>query len=172
MKTKLNLGCGARHFDTHLNVDLVPDVKPDLVMDLNRFPYPLPDGHFEETLVYDVVEHVADLVGFMREIHRISRPGGRLVVTTPHFSCANSYTDPTHTRHMGWFSFDYFLVDGTTHNYGLRGFRVRHRSLIFRPTLVNKLVWRLANRHPNAYEQRWAWLFPAWFLSFELEAVK
>lgn len=94
------------------------------------------------------------------------------MVTTPRFSCANSYTDPTHARHLGWFSFDYFLVDGTTHHYGVRGFRMRRRRLFFRPTLVNKLAWRLANRFPEAYVQRWAWLFPAWFLSFELETAK
>jgi hypothetical protein len=43
---------------------------------------------------------------------------------------------------------------------------------VFYPTLANKLVHRLANRRPQAYERRWAWMFPAWFLSIELEAVK
>jgi len=37
---------------------------------------------------------------------------------------------------------------------------------------VNKLVRRLANRYPAAYERRWTWIFPAWFLYFELEVVK
>lgn len=35
-----------------------------------------------------------------------------------------------------------------------------------------KLIWRIANRYPQAYERRWAWLFPAWFLSFELEVIQ
>jgi hypothetical protein len=37
---------------------------------------------------------------------------------------------------------------------------------------VNKLVWRLARRAPAAYERRYAWMFPAWFLSFELVVIK
>ena len=51
-------------------------------------------------------------------------------------------------------------------------FRRRVGQIIIRPTLLNKVVWRLANRYPSAYEQRFAWLFPAWFLYFELEVVK
>ena len=33
------------------------------------------------------------------------------------------------------------------------------------------LLW-LANRWVDAWEQRWAWVFPAWFLFFKLEVVK
>jgi len=43
---------------------------------------------------------------------------------------------------------------------------------VFQPTLTNKVVHRLANRYPKEYEERWAWMFPAWFLYFELEALK
>ena len=35
-----------------------------------------------------------------------------------------------------------------------------------------KLIWRIANRYPQAFERRWAWLFPAWLLSVELEVIK
>lgn len=42
----------------------------------------------------------------------------------------------------------------------------------FQPTLLNKIVRRLANHFPGSYERRWAWLFPAWYLYFELEVVK
>ena len=38
--------------------------------------------------------------------------------------------------------------------------------------LVNKLVARAANRFPRAYEQRWTWIFPAWFLAINLTVVK
>jgi hypothetical protein len=45
-------------------------------------------------------------------------------------------------------------------------------NIIFASTLLNRLVWRIANRWPAGYERRWAWMFPAWFLYFELEVVK
>ena len=44
--------------------------------------------------------------------------------------------------------------------------------VMFHPTLDNKVVWRLANRYPGAYERHRAWMFPAWFVSVELKAVK
>ncbi len=47
-----------------------------------------------------------------------------------------------------------------------------HTQLPFFPSLVNEVVWRLAKRLPEAYESRWARMFPAWLLSFELEVVK
>ncbi|MBV9127843.1 MAG: hypothetical protein JO117_07130, partial [Verrucomicrobia bacterium] len=69
-------------------------------------------------------------------------------------------------------SFNYFTGDNEFAFYSTRRFRRRSTRLIFHPTLVNKLVWRLANRFPAEYERRWAWMFPAWFLGFELEVVK
>jgi hypothetical protein len=45
-------------------------------------------------------------------------------------------------------------------------------EIIFQPRLLNKIVWRLANRFPRAYEERWAWIFPAWFVHAQLEVVK
>ena len=46
------------------------------------------------------------------------------------------------------------------------------RRVVFRKTLLNKLVHRVANRYVAAWEERWAWVFPAWFLFFQLRVVK
>ena len=119
-----------------------------------------------------MIEHCADLVATMNEIHRIAANGAVLHITTPHFSSANSFIDPTHKHHLSYFSFDYFTGDDEFGFYTNRRFRKRRAQIVFYPTLANKLLWRLANRYPRAYEQRWAWLFPAWFLSVDLEVVK
>jgi SAM-dependent methyltransferase len=172
LPARLNLGCGQKKLPGHLNVDRVASIQPDLVHDLDVHPYPLPDGAFEEICAYDVVEHVADVTVFMNEIWRVAQPGAVVKLTTPHFSCSNSYTDPTHRRHLGWSSFDYFTQGHQWNYYGSDGFEIRHRSLVFAPSLMNKLVGRLANRFPDRYEARWAWCFPAWFLYFELTVHK
>jgi SAM-dependent methyltransferase len=171
-RTKLNLGCGRRQFPDHVNVDLIADVVPDVVHDLNRTPFPFADSAFGEVCAYDVVEHVADLPAFMREVWRVARGGAVFRVTTPHYSCNNSYTDPTHVRHLGYYSLDYFTPEGKWNFYGGAGFEIRQRAIIFAPSLVNRLVGRWANRNPSAYESRWAWIFPAWFLNFELVVRK
>ncbi len=45
---------------------------------------PFPDGSFDRVAVVDMLEHVVDEHAFARELARITRPGGRLVVNTPH----------------------------------------------------------------------------------------
>lgn len=169
---ELNLGCGHRRRDGCLNVDRVARVEPDLVWDLDQFPYPLPDSHFSRIYASDVVEHLASVPGFMSEVHRLLAPDGLLEITTPHFSCANSFTDPTHRHHLGYFSFDYFTVGGELDYYSDARFEIVDRQIVFRHGHLNRLVSKLANRHPGIYEQRFAWMFPAWFLIFRLAALK
>lgn len=171
-RTKLNLGCGKKHFPDHVNLDLVPAVNPDVVHDLDCYPYPFPDSRFDEIVVYDVIEHIGDVPSFMREIWRLAKPGAKVQITTPHFSASNSYTDPTHRRHLGYFSLDYFTAGHALNFYGSDGFKVDHRVMYFYPTIGNKVVHRLANRWPRIYEQRWTWIFPAWYLSFSLTVAK
>jgi len=151
---------------------MVADTAPDVVHDLDDFPWPLPTGHFREVWAYDVLEHLDDIVAVMEEIHRVCAPGAIVKVTVPHFSCANAFTDITHRHYFGRFSFDYFTGENALGFYTRARFCKRAARLVFRPTLLNKLILRLANRWPAAYERRWAWMFPAWFLYFELEVVK
>lgn len=168
----LNLGCGKNRRADCWNVDLVAALEPDLVWDLDHTPYPLPANHFERIYAHDVVEHLGDLKAFMEEVHRLLTPGGVVEITTPHFSSANSFTDPTHRHHLGCSSFDYF-TDGSAWNfYSPARFKVAERILVFQHSLTNRFVARWANRHPQRYEQRWCWLFPAWFLIFKLAAQK
>jgi hypothetical protein len=168
----LNLGCGRKLMAGALNVDRSLEVGADLVHDLNCVPWPLPSGEFREVHAYDVIEHLDDVIGTMEEIHRVCRPGAIVHIAVPHFSCANAFTDITHRHCFGSFSFDYFDPTHELGFYSRARFRRRARQIVFHPTLLNKIVHRLANRYPDRYERRWVWMFPAWFLSIELEALK
>ena len=53
-----------------------------------------------------------------------------------------------------------------------RRFKGRASQIVFASTLLNKIVHRFTNRYQEEYERRWAWIFPAWLLYFELEVVK
>ena len=44
---------------------------------------PFPDGFLHATVSLEVIEHVQDPFAFLRELVRVTRPGGRVVVTTP-----------------------------------------------------------------------------------------
>jgi SAM-dependent methyltransferase len=168
----LNLGCGTAKRAGAINLDVTAATSPDVVHDLNRLPWPFPDGSFREVHAYDVVEHLEDLVKTFEELHRVCRPGGTVLLTVPHFSSHQAYADPTHRHFFALETFDYFTAGNPHEFYSRARFRILERQLVFRPTLANKLVWRLARRWPEAYERRWAWAFPAWFISVKLEAVK
>jgi SAM-dependent methyltransferase len=172
LRSILQLGSGRKYHPEAVNVDLVAETRPDLVHDLNRLPWPLPADRFQEVWAYDVLEHLDDLIQVMEEIHRVCRHGALVKVTVPHFSCANAFTDITHRHYFGRFSFDYFTGENDLGFYTRVRFRRRAAEIVFRPTLLNKLVRRLANWAPARYEQSWPWIFPAWFLYFELEVIK
>lgn len=53
------------------------------VVDLNRDPLPFPDAHFDGLTLLAVLEHVFDPYFMLREVHRVLRPGGELVIDVP-----------------------------------------------------------------------------------------
>ena len=93
---KLNLGSGQYKKKGFINLDFVGDTNPDVVWDLDKFPYPFPDSKFEIVTAYHLIEHVKDPFKTMVEIHRIMKDGGKLIIRTPHFS--RGFTHPDHKR--------------------------------------------------------------------------
>lgn len=51
--------------------------------DLNRDSFSHPDEWFDAVACLDVIEHVLDPRRLLREIHRVLRPAGALILTTP-----------------------------------------------------------------------------------------
>ena len=168
----LNIGSGPRRIEGAVNLDITPDTGPDVVHDLDEYPWPFGDDEFDTVVASDVIEHLDDIAAAMGELHRICARGAIVHINVPHFSSDGAYTDPTHRHYFGAFTFDYFSESHPLRFYSRARFKNRSTQIIFRPTLFNKVVWRAANRFPRAYEQRWAWIFPAWFLAIQLEVVK
>lgn len=169
----LSVGCGRQKPKPGVvRLDISADVDPDIVWDLGNFPYPCNNASFDAIECFDVIEHLHEIPPTMEEFHRILKPGGTLKITTPHFSCANSYIDPTHRWHLSYFTFDYFCDGHELSYYSKARFAIRNRLLMFQGGRFNRsLISRLANRFPKSYEDRWTWIFPAWYLYFELTSI-
>lgn len=169
----LDLGSGKnRSIPGAVKLDIVPDTHPDIVHDLDNVPWPFENDMFGAIYCIDVIEHLKDIVKTMEEIHRIAREGARVHLATPHYSCANSFTDPTHRHHLGFFSFDYFTGQNQWDFYTKVRFRKVTSRIHFYGRYKNLHVSWFANRWPRCYEEHWAWIFPAWYMSFELEVQK
>lgn len=99
---KLNLGCGRWKLPGYLNVDVQPEVQPDQVVDLERIPWPFPDGAAEEVVLTHVLEHLGEqkstYLAILKELYRICAPGALVRITVPHPRHDTFLVDPTHVR--------------------------------------------------------------------------
>ena len=83
----LDVGCGEKpylpYFDgasEYVGVDVDESAHADLVGAVERLP--LADASFDLVLCIQVLEHVDDPARAVRELHRVVRPGGRVLVAT------------------------------------------------------------------------------------------
>ncbi len=99
---KLNLGCGFDKRDGWLNVDNFPECEPDQRLDIEQTPWDLPSNAFEHVLLKHVLEHVGAefsvFAAVLREIYRVTAPGGRVEIHVPHVRHDTFWSDPTHVR--------------------------------------------------------------------------
>jgi SAM-dependent methyltransferase len=107
----LDVGCGWNKTPGAIGIDANPRTHADVIHDLGSIPYPFPDNDFDDIVCRHVAEHVPDVMSFIAELHRITRPGGRITITTPHCTNPDWATDPTHRNHFNSYSFNCFVED-------------------------------------------------------------
>ena len=101
-KLRLNLGCGDKLLPGWLNVDSVPDCNPDMVCNLEQFPWPWADNSVEEILLSHVLEHLGEerdvYLGIIKELYRVCCHGAKIQIMVPHPRHDHYLWDPTHVR--------------------------------------------------------------------------
>jgi len=178
---KLNLGCGKDIREGYINLDKVKLNGVDVVHDLNKFPYPFKPNYFDEVYCDNLLEHLDNLEEVMREIYRILKVGGRLIVIVPYFSQVGAFSDPTHKRFFTYYTMDYFcgLRERSDFYYDF-GFKIVKKEIKFlfeykrgvRRLLlwiVYLLPWLVYKISPGAYVWFFSYIFPASEIYFELE---
>ena len=105
----LDVGCGANKMEGAIGLDNNPRTNADVIHDLGELPYPFPDNEFDLVVSSHVVEHVPDVMGFVGEMHRITRHGGTIKMLTPHYTNPDWANDPTHRNHINSYTFNTFL---------------------------------------------------------------
>jgi SAM-dependent methyltransferase len=90
---KLNLGAGQFKKEGYVNVDINPELHPDIVHNLDVFPYPFKEKTFERIEGDHVLEHLKEPFKTMGELQRIAKPGAVIVIRVPHFSRGFTHTD-------------------------------------------------------------------------------
>ncbi len=182
---RLNVGCGLDLRPGWVNVDLI-DHGGNQIVDLNRYPWPFPDGHFDFILCSHILEHLQNFNAVVTELHRIAKPGGLIDVRVPFFLSTKYYSEPDHRIPFGIRSFDNYeditgkrlrfyerWKLGHRTNYGSRArFKVRVQRFHFSNFRALSWLDHLINLEPVLYERFLAtWLTPE-EVFFLLEVVK
>ena len=109
---KLDIGCGEAKQPGFVGLDYrkVPGV--DVVHDVEKFPWPLPNDCASLAMASHLVEHINPaggvFINFMDEVWRILKPGGTFLISTPYAGSFGYWQDPTHCNPCNEATWAYF----------------------------------------------------------------
>jgi predicted SAM-dependent methyltransferase len=182
----LELGCGPNKPAGRLGIDRLALPGVDIVANLDEgLPF-LEDNSVDEIHANSVLEHVDRLDVLMRDLWRVLKPGGRIHVYVPHFSNPYYYSDYTHRRFFGLYSFEYFSHRQVRFRrkvpsfYQAYAFETEAIALEFaspnRPIhRIKRLVQKVVNAAPRLqeiYEENLCYLIPCYGIQVVLRPVK
>jgi len=186
----LDLGSGAFKCPGAISVDWNKEVNPDIVHDLNVFPYPFDDNEFDLVYASHILEHLDDPVKVLEEIWRILKPSGKLILKVPHFSCRTAYGNPEHKHYFSSLLFDYFEREKEFTSKTKARFKILKIKLIWSPPypkcfrssqkkfmpiikFLNSIITPLANLNIDIAERFWCYLVGGFAeIEFYVEAIK
>lgn len=169
---RLNLGSGEFPKKGYINVDINIRARPDVITDLNRYPWPFKDDKFDVVEADHLLEHLDSPFAAMKEIHRISRDGARVIIRVPHFS--RGFTHPDHKRGFD-VTFPYYFRSDFKGGFqmvefGLSKIRLRwfaqpylKKTVLSKPVfwvayIIGKIIDFLANLSPYVCSRTWCFL--------------
>jgi predicted SAM-dependent methyltransferase len=170
----LDIGCGRNKRPGAIGIDRVDLPNVDIVTNIEEGLKFLPDGFADEIYAMSCFEHVENFENLMCEIVRVLKKGGKVIAEVPHFSNPYYYSDPTHRRFFGLYSF-YYFVDSkhqlrrkVPDYYFPVKIRILSQKIVFdSPFFLGKIVKRLWQIIFNLgsivqefYEENLCYIFP------------
>lgn len=105
----IDIGCGKKKKPGRIGIDQVDLPGVDIVADIESgLPF-FSDNSVDEIHCRSVLEHIGNFEYLLKEMMRVLKPDGKLHVFVPHFSNPYYYSDPTHVRAFGLYTFYYFV---------------------------------------------------------------
>ena len=185
----IELGCGeVKRNPDSIGIDIAKLPGVDIIQNLESGLDFIPDNSVDEISSSHVLEHIIRFEELMRDIHRILKPDGIHKVTVPHFSNPHYYSDYTHKRFFGLYTFEYFSkisdqkLNRKVHDFYVDfHFRVTHRRFNFKKNLSPRNIFNIlvadplfntSNYMQEFYEDKFAFIIPCKEIYFEMQPVK
>ena len=176
----IDIGCGEKKKTGRIGIDQVNLPNIDIVTDIESgLPF-LPDSSVDEIHCRSVLEHIKNFEHLLKEMMRVLKKQGRIYIFVPHFSNPYYYSDPTHVRPFGLYTF-YYYVD-TEHQlkrkvpnfYSDLRIRIVSKKFIFRSKFgLSGFLKKAAGRVINScdflqeyYEENLAYTMPSHGIEF------
>ncbi|CAM8379298.1 methyltransferase domain-containing protein [Candidatus Methylopumilus planktonicus] len=170
----LNLGCGAKKIEGADNVDIEKRFSPDIIHDLNLFPYLFEDNKYDLVIMDNSLEHLKYFFSVISEVYRITKPLGTIKIIAPYFRSHWAFIDPTHKFFFTASTFIYFEKDSIVNTrYQYTDVFLKVKKIVFNESLDNKrlfknLAIKFANKFPFFNEANFSHLFPMEDIKFYL----
>lgn len=120
---KLHLGCGWKHIDGYVNVDLWITDATDVICDITDLPWP--DNFASIIQSYHAIEHISHRKNkeTLSEWLRVLKPGGKLILECPNFDIVvQEYLEGNEERLLNIFGRQ--RSHGDAHLYGYNSKRL------------------------------------------------
>lgn len=109
---RLDIGCGENKHPGFVGIDYRKLKGVDIVHNVEKFPWPLPDESVLVAIASHLVEHLNPIGGkfinFMDEVWRVMKPDGEFGIITPYAGSTGYFQDPTHCNPCNENTFRYF----------------------------------------------------------------
>ncbi len=185
-RVRVELGCGEKKKPGCIGVDIIDFDAVDIVADIESGLGFLPDNSVDEIHSRSNLEHIANFEGLMREILRVLKKDGKAHIFVPHFSNPHYYSDFTHLRFFGLYSFYYFVpaekqlkrkvpVFYTDMRINILSIRLKFRSSFRLLKPLKSIFGRIINSSSfmqEYYEENLCYIFPANGIELVFEPIE
>ena len=170
----LDIGCGKKKVPGSIGIDFNDNLSADIVHDLNQFPYPFKENEFDEVNIDSTLFLLENPVLVMEEVYRITKKQAKVVIVQPYFRSVWNYVDPWVKNFGTVHSFAFYDPDDPIckrYEYSTARFKtvsISFDDYIENPSIIRKLLIKIANRFPRKYEIYISHFFPLNNITYNL----
>lgn len=177
----LEFGCGAFKREGFVGIDMIDYAGVDICGNVAEILPAIPSASCRSIYASHFFCHVSDWQNLLEEAARILEDGGELEIINPHMSNPYAFSDPTHVKFSGLYSFSYYAKDEIFRRkvplYSDVGLRLQSAKLCFkaeRPFYLSYALGRVFGVVFNLtpfLSEIYEWVFSKYITCYEIRYV-